>query len=476
MVDGWCGDATTWPDMFRLYEELAGSLFRPPTTDEINEWIKPRLRRAFEDGTFVIVDASLLGRAKKPAEQGVHGQPTKFEPPLPPPAPRRRAAAPKALHSFTIRLVDELGVAIAGVDLAFSHGGSKDNGTTDGNGVARVEDSAATVATAKVADLKALRKALKPKWDQPRGERKWLDEAQGVTVAPLKDEFPSFNLAPDKLRVISVQPYVARVRLIGGFFDTNKSFILPQGLDGVRGIVGMYDELPKSKLLAVGHTDTAGKPDYNDKVSVERAESLKDYLTDNVDGWVKWYAADVPVEKRWGKSEDEHMIATLPDAAERSESETPVRWFQRTRGLKVDGIAGPVTRRTLVGEYMALDGTSLPKGIEAIEHGCGETFPVDKTPDGMADPDNRRVEVFYFDSVLGVQPPPPGKNSKPGAVEYPEWVRRAKRTEDHYSSTMLARFLDTLQVKPSESEAPPPEGDVDEAKLAGRRAAVVGMA
>jgi outer membrane protein OmpA-like peptidoglycan-associated protein len=470
MVDAWCDDTTSWPEMFALYEELAGSSFRPPMAADVGEWIKPRLRRAFEDGTFIAVDATLLGQAKKSTEEGVHGKPAQVEPPVPPPAPRRPVTPPKTLHSFAIRLVDELGTAISGVDLQFSHGGSQDDGSTDGNGVARVEDSAATSAKAKIVDAKALRKAVKPRWDQVRGDRKWLDESQGVTVVRLVgDRLPSFDLLAEKLRIVSVQPFVARVRLIGGFFDTSKCFVLPRGLDAVRAVVKMYEEFPKAKLLAAGHTDTAGKPAYNDPLSLERAEAVKDYLTDNVDGWYKWYDASQPTEKRWGAKEDNAMIVTLPGASERDPREEPVRWFQRTRGLAVDGIAGTQTRHALIREYMSLDGTSLPKGIEVIPHGCGENFPAKATGEDAPAEENRRVELFFFDGELGVEPPPAGKNSKAGSPRYPEWVKRTKRTDDHVIVAgqawfQLKRLLDDQPAAGSIAVIELPDGTVIQQK------------
>jgi hypothetical protein len=329
-------------------------------------------------------------------------------------------------------LVDELGTAIPGVDLLFSHGGSKDNGTTDGNGVARLEDSPVRTAKVKIADPKALRKALKPKWDQARGDRKWLDEAQGVTVVQLRgDTLPVFDIVADKLRIVSIQPYVSRVRLLGGFFDTEKCFPLPVVLDGIRSVVLACANHPSATLLVVGHTDSTGKPAYNDKLSLERADAMKDYLTDNVDGWLKWYGDGVPSEKRWGRSEDSMMILALPDASARTPDQNAVRWYQETRGLTVDGIAGPKTRRALVSEYMALEGTSLPKYVDVVTHGCGENFPDVPAPDSKDTPQNRRVECFLFDRASGVQPAPPGKNSAKGTTEYPEWCRRAVETKDH---------------------------------------------
>jgi hypothetical protein len=141
------------------------------------------------------------------------------------------------------------------------------------------------------------------------------------------------------------------------------------------------------------------------------------------------------------------MIAALPDGKEPPDpGETPVFRFQRTRGLKVDGIAGPETRRALVTEYLALDEATLPPEIEATVHGAGEHFPDTGAPDGTREPDDRRAELFFFDSDLGIQPPPPGKNSKAGSKEYPEWVRRSELTDlvGKNAGTVAIKLLDAL--------------------------------
>jgi outer membrane protein OmpA-like peptidoglycan-associated protein len=430
IVDVLSGDPTSVAEMLRLYEDQSGVSFRPFSTATVSRQVVPFLREAFARGDLVTTTSHAV--EQKAQETGTTAGPAKEKEPERPPPTRRPVAAPKALHQFGVRFVDEHGGPISGVKVAFVHGGTQEEATTDGNGVARIEDSPATFATVAVSDPKALRKALKPVWDQPRGDRPWLDEAQGLTVVSMASKVqPALDLVADKVRVVSVQPYVARVRLIGGFFDTNKCFVLPRGLDAIRAIVAMCGEYPKAKLLLVGHTDAAGKPAYNDKVSLERAEAMLAYLTDKVDAWYAWYETSKPEEKRWGGKEDAGMIAAMSDFGSRDSSEEPVRWYQRTRGLTVDGIAGSQTRHKLIAEYMELDGTSLPKGIEGVCHGCGENFPDKPTADIEAAEDDRRVEAFFFDADLGVQPPPPGKNSQPGSTVYPEWVRRAKRTEDH---------------------------------------------
>lgn len=101
--------------------------------------------------------------------------------------------------------------------------------------------------------------------------------------------------------------------------------------------------------------------------------------------------------------------------------------------LEEDGIVGPETRRQLVLDYMSHDGTTLPSSIRPVVHGCGEYFPLDDTGDALdvaaldnkRDRADRRVELFFFDGVAGVQPPPPGPISKRGTPEYPTWRSRS---------------------------------------------------
>jgi hypothetical protein len=88
--------------------------------------------------------------------------------------------------------------------------------------------------------------------------------------------------------------------------------------------------------------------------------------------------------------------------------------------------------------FVVRDGAPLPKDIGFVTHGVGENFPLDDSgqaldtapPDNKSDPLNRRVELFFFEKEFGIQPPPPGKGSKKGSKEYPEWRRRASQVEE----------------------------------------------
>jgi hypothetical protein len=246
-----------------------------------------------------------------------------------------------------------------------------------------------------------------------------------------------------EVRMLGALPRVTLARLKGMFFDTNKSFLLPASTAVFERLREVYADNDPSELLVVGHTDTTGEPSVNDPLSLERAEKTVAFLKDDVDTWLAMYETSVPEKRRWGSDEDQAMVFSMPDFATRPPDEEPLRWFQRTRSLKIDGIAGPETRRQLITEYMALDGVSLGGDepafdIQVTAHGCGENFPLDETGEELdeapvasrEDQVDRRVELFFFDKEFGIVPPAPGKNSPKGSPEYPEWRKRAEQSVD----------------------------------------------
>jgi outer membrane protein OmpA-like peptidoglycan-associated protein len=239
--------------------------------------------------------------------------------------------------------------------------------------------------------------------------------------------------------LVQLPPRVVRARLTGILFDTSKCFILPSALDGLRRLTLYYERWSGAHVLVVGHTDTVGPQSYNRPLSCERAESVAAYLHDDVDAWLAWYGADKPFEKRWGTLEDQHMLAHVEDdtgapfwtgacdgnAYSPGYGDAVMRfqqWANDTQGagLATDGVMGPASRRPLVTEYMAEDGTTLPPDITLWTHGCGESHPVIPTGDEVEEDRNRRVEIFVFEHEI--VPPVPEGGGDDGCSEYPAWV------------------------------------------------------
>jgi outer membrane protein OmpA-like peptidoglycan-associated protein len=340
-----------------------------------------------------------------------------------------------------VRLVDELGEPIASEKVILHVGDESVALTTDEHGAAAIINPPVPIIDVELPDFDGLVKRLKPRWDRVRPGRR-LVAGERVRVISLTEEPEPVGVG-EGTTLLSVQPRVVEARVTGMFFDTNKAFLLPSAILGMRGMKRFNDENPDAVLLVVGHADTAGSPAYNDKLSLERAESVAAFLTDQADKWLKFYDAS-DEKKRWGDLEDQAMLSALPDAATLVSSADPISSFQQARGLKVDGIAGPQTRKQLVKEYMALDGTTLPAGTKIVTHGCGENFLADPTADGVADQANRRAELLFFDKKLGIQPPPQGQNSGPNSTDYPEWKRRSQETRQFDASLkrVQLRLLD----------------------------------
>jgi outer membrane protein OmpA-like peptidoglycan-associated protein len=273
------------------------------------------------------------------------------------------------------------------------------------------------------------------------------------------------NAQLDSRTILEIPPQVYRGRLIGMFFDTNKAFLLPQAMHGIKGLTGYLERHPDAQLLAVGHTDATGSDDYNLQLSVERAKAVAAYLKDDVDAWTAWFGDDKADEKRWGTLEIQRMLSALPDgqddkfyavdpptgikdAATRDAVSSFQAWSNQTNGtsLAVDGDPGPATRPEVVRAYMAIEGTSVPDSTVLQTHGCGPFHPQDPTPEGVPDPDNRRVEVFVFDDEID---PPPQQCASPGCAQYAQWLDRVVETVDFTNGGLDTTFITIELVDPS---------------------------
>jgi outer membrane protein OmpA-like peptidoglycan-associated protein/phage baseplate assembly protein gpV len=301
-----------------------------------------------------------------------------------------------------------------GYEIALPDGGQK-TGTSGGDGVIRISGLLVT-GRAKLV-LPDVDAHMPDGWSSSQG----IAYARGGVSIPVG------------VSQVSLPPAVYRGRMTGLLFETDKAFLLPSAIPGIRELKRLYDEHPGAEVMVSGHADREGPADYNLALSVERAEAIEAFLQDQVDAWVPWYGTAKPASKRWGVREDQHMLTALGHytgpvhgRSDRATRDAVVR-FRTDRGLG-DGGIDDATRRALVEQYMATDGTTLPAGTKIGHHGCGEYHPEVQTRDGVAEPENRRVEVFLFEGP--VDPAPPGSCPSGGCTQYPEWRKRTIETID----------------------------------------------
>ena len=243
---------------------------------------------------------------------------------------------------------------------------------------------------------------------------------------------------------IMLPPRVLCARLSGMLFETDKTFLLPSGLDVTRSLRKFHDRHPGMKVLIVGHADTSGDASHNLALSEERARSIAAFLHDDVEYWLGAYEQSRGESLLWGATEDAHMAGALGFAG--------VADYRAARGL-APGASGRTLREPLVREYLTQDGTSLPAETPLVTHGCGEFHPEVPTGDGVSNERNRRVEAFLFEP--DVDPPPRDRCPPGGCPEYPIWRGKTILTVD------LAADLGRLEVLVvDQNGAPVPSADV----------------
>src|SRR4051794_31012374 len=244
--------------------------------------------------------------------------------------------------------------------------------------------------------------------------------------------------------VVQIPARLFRLRLLGLHFDTDKTFLLPSAMKGIRRLKRIYDQHPGAQVLVNGHADRAADAPHNLRLSEERARSIAAFLQDQVDFWMEFYSPGRQGTKIWGTIEDQEMLSVLTDGAapfysgpidgSAFRTRDAIARFQQADGLAADGVAGHDTRTALVTKYMQQDGTTLPAGAHLETHGCGEFHPADRQPgepppaDGVPDARDRRVEIFFFD--VKIDPPPEDQCPQGGCPEYPQWVGNTVQTID----------------------------------------------
>jgi outer membrane protein OmpA-like peptidoglycan-associated protein len=585
-LDG--GDRTLAENAERTLAEVDGSQAVPRRLDtqaDTRSFLGD-LRRRLEDA--LLAGRLVIDVRETPALSDRPDRPLPDLPPLPPPPPE------PGTHHFEVRIVDEIGSAISGLEVEFDADEASSR-STNAAGLAELDGVQTSSASVSLLDPDALDKLLDARWTKLRPGAP-PKESNTQEVVFLGNELGPFAVKAEVSNTVVIKPPLGKLfvelwdktgrarhverdyqidgpqsfsgttdqdgrllheevfpgdyqlsltievfeegdpdhstdevesalvtlaasagepqlRMLGAvprsilarlhmFFNTDKTFLLPTALPAVKKLRELYLDNVPCELLVVGHCDTAGSADHNDKLSLARAQATIAFLNDDVEGWYAFYD-DSDAKQRWGKVEDHLMIIAMPGFTDKPKGEDPVRWFQRTRGLDVDGKAGSDTRHALITEYMSLDGTSLADfagELDATAHGCGENFPLETQgkdddddadededsdadaesdssadsdsnaapADGQHNPGDRRVELFFFDREFGITPPPPGDNSAPGSAEYPLWLARVSETVELSPGDLDGPSVIFLEITDAhfrtDSAVVLPEGEAPDAK------------
>ncbi len=107
-----------------------------------------------------------------------------------------------------------------------------------------------------------------------------LKPAAAPVVAPAPAPAPAPAAAPTPAPVVvPPKPTSEKVTYAAdAFFDFDKSVLKPDAKTALDDLVGKTGDINLEVIIAVGHTDSVGSDEYNQKLSVRRAEAVKAYL------------------------------------------------------------------------------------------------------------------------------------------------------------------------------------------------------
>ena len=101
--------------------------------------------------------------------------------------------------------------------------------------------------------------------------------AQRPTSAPVTE--PVASKSEETTKAAVVPPPIAKVSLTtDASFGFDQSSLRPEGLERLKKLHAELQNAKVDSILATGHTDSIGKASYNKKLSIRRAQAVKDYL------------------------------------------------------------------------------------------------------------------------------------------------------------------------------------------------------
>jgi len=100
-----------------------------------------------------------------------------------------------------------------------------------------------------------------------------------VAPPPAPEPAPVAPPPPAPAPVVAPVPSSEKVTYAAdAFFDFDKSTLKPEAKTKLDDLVSKTKEINLEVIIAVGHTDSVGTDEYNQKLSVRRAEAVKAYI------------------------------------------------------------------------------------------------------------------------------------------------------------------------------------------------------
>jgi flagellar motor protein MotB len=107
-----------------------------------------------------------------------------------------------------------------------------------------------------------------------------LVQAEGYLFHSENFDIPSFSEYTEIVKPIELKPVNVgkRVVLRNIFFDFDKATLRPESEAELTTLLDLLKQNPNMRIRIIGHTDSKGDDDYNQKLSEDRAHSVVDYL------------------------------------------------------------------------------------------------------------------------------------------------------------------------------------------------------
>lgn len=381
-----------------VYETLFGPLdLEPWAYDELHLRIGPALRSAFMRQDLVVL-------AVRRRNASVPGEALELPPPSKPPKVDETTW-------FEIQVVDDIGTPIDKLDMTMTIDGTPRRITTDGAGVARVDQARAGYGSAEVASIQQLRDLLEPRWQKPRNANP--PKGSNVTTRQLEEPIAPVTLENEVRAILVIMPRFRCREIPGSSFLFGRSFVqrsafsalsaVARELQGDRGLRGMI----------FGHTDVSGPSALNKELSERRAKAVRALLTHDTSAWDELWqdTGGNAWHEKWGTREVQHMLNTLSvspgdgkgplreDGVADERTAAAIKAFQG--GSAASGVVDDATRKDL---FLAYAKRITPAPIEGDSQlstagngkfmGCAEFNPLSLH---AKDAESRRVVVLTYD-------------------------------------------------------------------------------